>query len=171
MFNTNVHPAAANQRTVCLLLDARDCSGGFVTGIGMALARQRDSGRRRFLADFDCQCGQASSFADPGPFRGQLQTNAHTSIVKAIYSPKVMLFSAKLSGLDRKPRVHVTRPCGTALLSEGNAKKDRRFHWGAIKSGRTRCYRRTESAHRFSLCWQINGAETSRNPSSRYGRL
>lgn len=146
MFNTNVHLAVANQRTVCLLLDARDCSGGFVTGIGMALARQRDSGRRRFLADFDCQCGQASSFADPGPFRGQLQTNAHTSIVKAIYSPKVMLFSAKLSGLDRKPRVHVTRPCGTALLSEGNAKKDRRFHWGAIKSRRTRCYRRTESA-------------------------
>ena len=114
---------------------------------------------------------QAWSFADPRPFRGQLQTNAHTSIVEAIYSPKVMLFSAKLSGLDRKPRVHVTRPCGTALLSEGNAKKDRRFHWGAIKSRRTRCYRRTESAHRFSLCWQINGAETSRNPSSRYGRL
>jgi hypothetical protein len=98
MFNTNVHPAAANQRNVCLLLDARDCSGGFVTGIGMALARQRDSGRRRFLADFDCQCGQAWSLADRRPFRGQLQTNAHTSIVKAIYSPKVMLFSAKLPG-------------------------------------------------------------------------
>jgi hypothetical protein len=62
------------------------------------LGRQRDSGRRRFLADFDCQCGQAWSLADRRPFRGQLQTNARTSIVKAIYSLKVMLFSAKLPG-------------------------------------------------------------------------
>jgi hypothetical protein len=44
MFNTNVHPAAANPRNVCLLLDARDCSGGFVTGIGMALAASETAG-------------------------------------------------------------------------------------------------------------------------------
>lgn len=73
-------------------------------------------------------------------FRSTGERSAHASIVEAIYSPKLSSSVPKCWGA-RSPkiaRVRITRPCGTELLSEEDAKIDRRFHWGAIKSPWTR---------------------------------